>query len=257
MKPELLTKPALIGCSHGTSSQAGRKAIAQLLADVRQAEPSLQVSEAFVDVQEPEVDEVVTRAVQHRDAVVVPLLLSTGFHLQVDIARAIQSCAGDDAAAGAAVAAPALGPDQRLVSILADRLADAGTQAGDAVVVAAAGSSVARAAADVEQVAAALRQVHDGPVSIGYGAKATPSVADAVSAAREALAPGRKVVAASYLLAPGFFHDRVAQAGADVVTEPLAPDERLAQIVLDRYANAARDLHGRRVAAGADVATFT
>ena len=40
---------------------------------------------------------------------------------------------------------------------------------------------------------------------------------------------------ASYLLAPGYFHDRVLEAGADVVTAPLAPDDRLVEIVLDRY----------------------
>jgi hypothetical protein len=40
---------------------------------------------------------------------------------------------------------------------------------------------------------------------------------------------------ASYLLAPGYFYDRVMEAGADVVAAPLAPDERLVQIVLDRY----------------------
>ncbi len=44
---------------------------------------------------------------------------------------------------------------------------------------------------------------------------------------------------ASYLLAPGFFHDRLLVAGADVVTAPLAPDTRLADVVLDRYREAA------------------
>ena len=46
------------------------------------------------------------------------------------------------------------------------------------------------------------------------------------------------MVVASYLLAPGFFLDRLHEAGADVVTAPLAPDARLAQVVLDRYDDA-------------------
>jgi hypothetical protein len=43
------------------------------------------------------------------------------------------------------------------------------------------------------------------------------------------------VVVASYLLAPGHFHDKLAGAGADVVTAPLLPDERIAAVLLDRY----------------------
>ena len=39
---------------------------------------------------------------------------------------------------------------------------------------------------------------------------------------------------ASYLLAPGFFHDQLAKAGADLVTEPLMPSV-LAEIALERY----------------------
>jgi sirohydrochlorin ferrochelatase len=110
-------------------------------------------------------------------------------------------------------------------------------------VLAAAGSSDARAADAVGEVARGLRAAWPhGPVTVGYGAGCAPSVPDAVAAARATLpapsadgaAPGRVVVAA-YLLAPGFFHDRLLLAGADVVTAPLAPDDRLADVVLDRY----------------------
>jgi len=80
------------------------------------------------------------------------------------------------------------------------------------------------------------------PVTVGYGAGSTPRVPDAVAAAR-ATGPGR-VVIASYLLAPGYFHDRVLEAGADVVSAPLAPDDRIVAIVLDRYAAAAATLRG-------------
>jgi hypothetical protein len=43
------------------------------------------------------------------------------------------------------------------------------------------------------------------------------------------------VVVAAYLLAPGHFHDKLAGAGADAVTAPLLPDERIAAVLLDRY----------------------
>ena len=75
---------------------------------------------------------------------------------------------------------------------------------------------------------------------VAYGSGARPSVPDAVAGARAAGAS--RVVVASYLLAPGFFHDRLLTAGADVVTAPLAPDDRLVAVVLDRYRAAARTL---------------
>ena len=61
----------------------------------------------------------------------------------------------------------------------------------------------------------------------------TPTVPDAVRSARRAGA--ERVVVAAYLLAPGHFHDKLAGAGADAVTAPLLPDDRIAAVLLDRY----------------------
>jgi len=219
--------PVLVGCSHGTDSVPGRAAIASILEDVALARPGLDVREAFVDVQQPEVDAVVAGAVGSAPAVVVPLLLSVGFHVKVDIHGAVDR-------PGAAAARP-LGPDPLLVEILADRLSAAGLAPDDAVVLAAAGSTDPEAADAVRVVVAALAAHLGRPVTVGYGAGAHPRVAQAVAAARAELGPGGRVVVASYLLAPGFFLDRVLEAGADVVTDALAPDPRLATIVLDRY----------------------
>jgi len=226
--------PTLIGCSHGTDSPAGRAAVRSILAGVRVARPDLDVREAFVDVQVPTVADVVRDATQAGgSAVVVPLLLSTGFHVGVDIAAAV--------AGRRAASAGALGPDDRLVHILVDRLREAGAAPGDAIVCAAAGSTDPRAAVAVAAVVDGLRAAWaDGPVTIGYGSAALPRVPDAIAEAHRA-GPVRVVVAA-YLLAPGFFHSRLLGSGAGVVTGPLAPDPRLVQIVLDRYAEAARQL---------------
>ena len=46
---------------------------------------------------------------------------------------------------------------------------------------------------------------------------------------------GGRVVIAAYLLAPGFFHDQLQKAGADLVTAALLPSPVLAEIALDRY----------------------
>ncbi|GAA4624959.1 sirohydrochlorin chelatase [Cellulomonas oligotrophica] len=228
--------PVLVGCSHGTDSRAGRAAIASILVDVATARPGLDVREAFVDVQQPEVADVVTDALDVAPAVVVPLLLSVGFHTKVDVAAAVDR-------PGAAASGP-LGPDPRLVEILADRLAAAGLAEHDAVVLAAAGSSDPAAADAVRVVADGLAARLGRDVVVGFGAGAHPRVPAAVEQARAGLVPGGRVVVASYLLAPGFFLDRVLEAGADVVTDALAPDPRLAEVVLDRY-----DAHVARAAA--------
>lgn len=225
--------PALVGTSHGTDSPDGRAAVASILADVRAARPALIVREAFVDVQQPEVADVVAEELERTAAgapgapraVVVPLLLSAGFHTYVDIAAAAEP--------EGAVATGTLGPDARLAEIVVDRLRAAGATPADAVVLAAAGSSDPRAAAAVEEMLALVRARWDGDVTVGYGAGAQPRVADAVAQARTDGAS--RVVVAAYLLAPGFFLDRLHEAGGDVVTAALAPDSRLAQIVLDRY----------------------
>ncbi len=100
-----------------------------------------------------------------------------------------------------AVAARPLGPDPRLVEVLRDRLVQAGADPADprtAVVLAAAGSSDVRAVADVESTAELLQRGWAGPVSTGYGSAATPTVPDAVAAARPAGAEpgGRRLLPA-------------------------------------------------------------
>lgn len=233
----------LVCCAHGTASPDGRRVVDALVDAVRAARPHLQVLEAFVDVQEPAVADVVSNAVAAgaESVVVVPLLLSAGFHVHVDIARAVEPHP-------AAVAAGALGPDDRLADMLVDLLRTAGGRDGDAVVLAAAGSSDARAAADVRVVAAGLGRAWPGPVTVGFGSSATPTVPDAVAAARALTAArgpaGARVLVAAYLLAPGYFWTALQRAGADVVTAPLGAlgpdgepvvDDRLVQVVLDRF----------------------
>ena len=221
--------PVLVAGADGTRSVAGRSAVGALVAALGRARLTLPVRAAYVDVHPPTVADVVARVTDAGEAaVVVPLLLSTGYHVNVDVTSAVEG--------RRAARAPALGPDPRLTDLLAERVA-AVAAPDDVVVLAAAGSSDPGAAADVEVVASGLRARHAGPVVVGYGSAVQPSVPDAVAAARAAH-PGRRVVVA-VLLAPGFFHDRLGSAGADAVTAPLLdgrdPDPRLVAIALDRY----------------------
>ena len=228
--PSGRVQPVLVACAHGTRNPAGRRLIAELALAARELRPQLVTTAAFVDVQPPTVTDVVAGlAAAGRPAVVVPLLLSGGYHVHVDIAGAV-------AGHPSAVAAAPLGPDPRLVAVLRDRLLEGGADPLDpltAVVLAAAGSSDPRSVADVEDTADLLQRSWTGPVTTGYGSAARPPVPDAVDAARRGGA--QRVVVAAYLLAPGHFHDKLTGAGADAVTAPLLPDDRVAAVLLDRY----------------------
>lgn len=226
-----MNSPVLIACAHGTRNVEGQAAIRQVLASIEALRPGLTVVEAYVDVQEPELGGVVAGLPEGTPAVVVPLLLSTGYHVKVDIPRAIKS-------RPEVSAAPPLGPDPRLAELLAARLRDAGLGDDDGVLLAAAGSSLPDGSVDSEEQARQLAELLPNKVRVAYGASAEPNVPDGVAALRTELAedegPGR-VVVASYLLATGYFHDQLSKAGADAVTAPLLPSPVLAEIALERY----------------------
>jgi sirohydrochlorin ferrochelatase len=233
--------PALVACSHGTASPLGQDAVAALVAAVAAARPDLEVHAAFVDVQQPDPAAVLGGLPAGRAARLVPLLLSAGYHVYVDLT--------DVAAEREHTAvAPALGPDPRLVALLHRRLLAAGLRRGDRVVLAAAGSSDARAVVDCATTSDALAELLGAPVTAAYLSAATPRLADAVAAQRDSAyavgspegSPPSRVVVATYLLAPGFFADLAAASGADVVTPPLLvpgepPAQELVDIVVERY----------------------
>lgn len=230
-----MTRPALVAASHGTSSPEGRAAVAALVDAVRGAsDGATEVLDAFVDVQQPDVPSVLD-GLDERQAVIVPLLLSAGYHVHVDLAN--------EARGRAATVTGALGPDDRLVDVLVARLVEAGLRWDDRVVLATAGSSDARAVDDCRDMGRRLAERLGRRVAVGFLSAARPSVAEAVANTR-ATHPVSRVVVASYLLAPGYFHDLAAAAGGDLTTAPLlradaAPPAGLVDLVLDRYAEAA------------------
>ena len=223
-------RPVLIACSHGTSSPDGQAAVAGLVSAVAARRPDLDVRGAFVDVEQPRVTEVLD-SLDGEPARVVPLLLSAGYHVYVDLAEAVASHPE-------ATLAGALGPDPRLAHLLAARLTDAGLHDDDMVILAAAGSSDTRAVEDCRDVAEALGHLIGRTSSAAYLSAAEPRLDAAVTKAHE---EGARVVVATYLLAPGYFADLAATCGADVVTPPLLlaaepPPGELVDLVLDRFA---------------------
>jgi sirohydrochlorin ferrochelatase len=228
--------PALVAASHGTSSPEGRAAVAALVDAVRRAATGLVVEDAFVDVEQPDVASVLDALGTAHESVVVPLLLSAGYHVHVDLAREVHGRAGVPALA-------ALGPDDRLIDVLVERLVEAGLRGDDRVVLAAAGSSDRRAVDDCRVVGRRLAERLGRPVAVGFLSATRPALVDAISRTR-ATHPVSRVVVSSYLLAPGYFHDLAVAAGAAVTTAPLlrpdaAPPSGLVELVLDRYAAAA------------------
>ena len=222
--------PALLAISHGTSSRDGQRAVASLVSAVASARADLPVEGGFVDVQQPDVAAVL--AAVDGPSAIVPLLLSAGYHVHVDLRRAITGAP--------AVLAAALGPDDRLVTVLARRLAEAGLRDGDRVVLACAGSSDSRAVDDCHEMGRRLSHALGRVVRVGFISAASPRLDAAVSLERSF---GGRVVVATYLLAPGYFADLAASTTADVTTAPLLradeqPPVELVDLVLDRYAGA-------------------
>ncbi len=217
--------PSLLLCAHGTDDPDGQQIILDLAHAVAKRLPAVDVTCVYVDVQEPRVRNAVDDAIRTgRRVVVVPTLLTAGFHLDVDVAQAVEQHPGE------AVHTGPLGPDPLLAEVLVDRLHEAGVSTGP-VVLAIAGSSRPDEAS-IETMRALLQHRWPGPVTVGYLAAQDPSLADAVAAAdHPAVAP--------YLVGPGFFSRRAQAAGARTTSAPLGAHPNLVDLIVRRYTAAA------------------
>ncbi|GLZ35912.1 hypothetical protein Lesp02_80990 [Lentzea sp. NBRC 105346] len=214
----------LVLVAHGTRDPRGGLVTAETAA-MLQSYVDVPVVVAYADVVQPDVTSVLDGP-----AVVVPAFLASGYHVRVDIPAQIASSGRSDV-----VLTRPLGPDPLVVEAVRDRLRAAGHRPGDALVLAAAGSSDARALADVRVAARLL-----GASAVGYVATASPRVPGVVDGLR-----GRRVAVASWLLAPGAFHGSLAECGADVVSEPIGAHPLVVDVLLRRYHEA---LEHRRAA---------
>lgn len=250
---ELGHRPAESGCAHTTAPGAreyrgthrpgphgfaGCGCVADPLAALAAESPvtvaAPPVRTAFVDVLGPSPAEVLRDLTDSADpsnivpAVVVPAFLASGYHVYQDVPREVT-----DSAHPAVTVTPAMGPDPALARIMAMRLRAAGWCPGDGVVFAAAGSSDPRARADVRRAAAMLTAQLATPVRTAYVATGAPRVPEVVAQLR---ARGQqRVFIASYLLAHGLFHERLHQAGATGVADPIGVHPAVVRLIADRY----------------------
>lgn len=183
-------------------------------------------------------------------AVVVPLLLTAAYHSKADIPAQLAAAAAARPGLDV-VSAGTLGPHALLLAALERRLREAGVavddpgEAGPAatgVVLAAAGSSDPAANATIADLAARwARERGWRAVVPAYASAAGPRPAEAVRALRDAGAD--RVAVATYLLAPGYFADKIRDGAlggeAAVVSGVLGAAPEVADVVLDRYLAAA------------------
>jgi sirohydrochlorin ferrochelatase len=226
--------PALVVVAHGSRDPRALSTVRTLLDKVRALRPGLPVHLGHIELNEPLLTDTLT-ALGDRETILVPLLLSRGYHVKRDI---------PEMAAETRVrarVAPALGPHPLLVEALYARLVEAGwrtrmnegTRRQSAVILAAAGSRDPESKVDTGRTAQLLSDRLGVPVVPAYATTAAPTVPDAIGALA---ARGRtRVAIASYFTAPGRFATECAEAAPWIASAPLGTHPAMAKLLLHRY----------------------
>jgi sirohydrochlorin ferrochelatase len=237
----------LVLTAHGSRdprSAANARAVAGRVAAMR---PGLDVRLAFCELNSPSLVDVLNGV--SGEAVVTPLLLADAYHARYDIPAQIARSRFGHRVRQANV----LGEDNRLVSVLRDRVADLGVSPLDetlGVAVVAIGSSNLAANARTSTVASKLvTGTRWAGVTTAFITRPEASLARTVDRLRGRGA--RRVVIAPWFLAPGRLPDRVRSFAHDAGTAmaaPLGAHRLVAETVLDRFEQALK-ARAERVAA--------
>jgi sirohydrochlorin ferrochelatase len=227
--------PALILAAHGSADPRSADVAQALAGRVRRLRPWLEVHAAFLEQSWPHVADVLSDvALRQRPAVVVPMLLASAYHARIDLPAAI------DASRAMVQQAEVLGEDPALVTVLGQRLAEAGVSADQrdlGVIVVAVGSSHQQANADTATLEHALTaRTRWAGVEVAFATGPDPTVAEAAVRLRSSGA--RRLIVAPWFLAPGRITDRVAKCAAALgipMAEPLGSHNLVAATLLDRF----------------------
>lgn len=230
----------LVLAAHGSVDPRSAAVTNAVASRIRRLRPWLDVRAAFLDLNGPRLRDTL---VGLRDGgVVVPFLLANAYHARVDIPSMIDE-------SGAAVEqAQVLGEDPALLTVLRQRLAEAGVSPDDdglGVLVVAVGSSNELANARTSTVASQLRAgTRWAGSEVAFATGPYAGVGDA--AARLRADGAERLVIAPWFLAHGRITDRVAAFAAAQgipMAEPLGSHNLVAATALDRFdAVAAGDL---------------
>ncbi len=215
-----LSSPVLVTVAHGTRHGTGNEVAAAVTAAAGERLGTPAVA-SYVELCEPAFADVLAGLSQ--PAVVVPLLLSTGFHVRVDLPEAVAG-----ASAPVTMGSP-LGPDPLLARAQVERLREAGAEPGSPLVLLAAGSSDPLATPDLRAAADLLGELWGGEVRVAT-LTALGERPETVVRAGDAVSP--------YLLSPGSFAERARRealaAGAAVVADVIGPHPAVVDLVVER-----------------------
>jgi sirohydrochlorin ferrochelatase len=210
----------LLVAAHGTRSADGLATTRALVDAIAAERPSVLVALCFLDVASPSLADALD-ALGSSSVVVVPLLLSAGYHVLTDIPAVVAGRSSVRVAAH-------LGPDPLIVSAVADRLVEAGSSVRASTVLAAIASSQSSARDEVSTAAALLSEQLGREVSVlPLSGDMTPAIA----------ALPDPIAVAVYLLAEGGFLSslRTAMVGRGLVAEPIGVHPALVSLVWSRY----------------------
>jgi len=217
----------LVLVAHGSRDEAAHACVGEIVDGVRAALLGVPVRLGYVDVRGPTVAAAVADL---PGAVVVPAFLASGYHVRTDLPAQL---GGTGAAPERFPVTSAVGPDPLLARAARERLVEAGWRPGDAVVLAAAGSSDPAALAEVRLAGRMLAAEVGRTVRVAFVAGSAPKVDELVAELRTS--GERRVAVASWLLAPGIFHTRLGTVGADVVAAALGAHPDVVAAVVARY----------------------
>ena len=231
----------LLGVAHGSRDPDSQAVVEDLLRRTAALRPGLRAEAAYVDNASPSIRrrlaELASEGVD--DVVVLPLLLTAASHSKTDVAASVQVGRRAHPQMRLRYGRP-LGPHPVLVDVLAHRLAEAGADPQDPVLLVAGGALDPAANADV---AATARLLFEGrsfaSVDIAFASTARPSVPEALGRLR---AQGATRVAVSrYFLGPGFLPRLVEKQARSVtgltvvVSGSLGGSDAVAGLLVERF----------------------
>ncbi|MDT9593243.1 CbiX/SirB N-terminal domain-containing protein [Nocardioides zeae] len=212
--------PTLVTVAHGTRDGSGSP-VARALTAAAAERTGMRAVAAYVELAEPLLTDVLAAA--RGPVVVVPLLLSSGLHVDSDVPEAVRSAPVPARLAGA------LGPSPLLADAMCARLREAGATPGGPVTMVAAGSRRPGSLDDLAATAHMLGSLWGSPVRVA-------TLSGLGERPEDVVRPGDAVV--PYLLAPGFFarrcSDAARAAGAEVVADVIGAHAAVVELVAHR-----------------------
>lgn len=211
--------PTLVLAAHGSRDPRFGATARRVRDAVASTLPGVDVVLSYLDLDEPLVGDVLAEfdgsVAHHAGPVVVPMLLSAGYHHKIDLPSIIAS------RCPTARQTDVMGT-RSLTGALADRLVEAGLGPRDGVVLSAVGSSDPAADRSVRLRAIELSTRLHRPVEVVFATKLGPGQRAVATAVRRLRAGGADRIALSpYFLSAGLLTERVESALDTLVDDSL------------------------------------